>query len=394
MSAHVYEELSAYLDGQLADAEAERVRRHLDACAACRAELEALQATVQLLRSLPEEEPPAGLRPRVLARVRQQAARRAPWRRVAAWAAAAAVAAAAVGFALRGGAELPSVAERVPTPGGAQVGVPAEERTVPPGAPGAAVATERMAAAPPPAPLQAAEAVKGAGPSPAGPADLGRKVALSAQLRLEAADVEATARAAEDAARALGGLVQEAVVERGERAGARLVLRVPAARFPELDRRLQALGRVRERRVWTEDVTGPYVDAESRLRTLRAQELHLLGLLERARTVDETLRVEQELWRVRGEIETLTGQLRAWDRMVELATVQVEVVPPGSAAPPPGSARDRLRRAAQQAADAALTAVEAMLVGAGFLAPWTLLAAAGWWAYRRLRGPAPPGPAA
>ena len=49
--------LSAYVDGQVSASEASRVQEHLAACAECRRELEALRATVSLLRSLPQVQP-------------------------------------------------------------------------------------------------------------------------------------------------------------------------------------------------------------------------------------------------------------------------------------------------------------------------------------------------
>ncbi len=49
--------LSAYVDGQVSASEASRVQKHLAACAECRRELEALRATVSLLRSLPQVQP-------------------------------------------------------------------------------------------------------------------------------------------------------------------------------------------------------------------------------------------------------------------------------------------------------------------------------------------------
>ena len=49
--------LSAYVDGQVRASEASRVQEHLAACAECRRELEALRATVSLLRSLPQIQP-------------------------------------------------------------------------------------------------------------------------------------------------------------------------------------------------------------------------------------------------------------------------------------------------------------------------------------------------
>lgn len=78
--------LSPYIDGQLGAAQTESVERHLQACAACRRELEALRATVGLLRrvspvpaprsfALPQPPPAARPAPRpVFAAMRYAAA--------------------------------------------------------------------------------------------------------------------------------------------------------------------------------------------------------------------------------------------------------------------------------------------------------------------------------
>jgi len=52
------ENLSAFLDGQLTPLERSHVERHLEECAACRADLEALRHTVALLHAVPAVKPP------------------------------------------------------------------------------------------------------------------------------------------------------------------------------------------------------------------------------------------------------------------------------------------------------------------------------------------------
>jgi len=52
------ENLSAFLDGQVTHRERMRVQKHLEECAACRADLEALRHTVALLRAVPAVKPP------------------------------------------------------------------------------------------------------------------------------------------------------------------------------------------------------------------------------------------------------------------------------------------------------------------------------------------------
>jgi len=50
--------LSPYIDGELGSPEKTRVERHIEECDACRRELEALRATVGLLRRVPQVAPP------------------------------------------------------------------------------------------------------------------------------------------------------------------------------------------------------------------------------------------------------------------------------------------------------------------------------------------------
>jgi hypothetical protein len=74
--------LSAYLEADLAAGERARIEEHLAGCPECRREYLELRHTVDLLRGLPEPEPPADLAGRVLARLRQGDGRPGP---VAQW---------------------------------------------------------------------------------------------------------------------------------------------------------------------------------------------------------------------------------------------------------------------------------------------------------------------
>jgi hypothetical protein len=70
MHARLKRRLSEYLDGALEGPAKERIARHLERCAQCRAELAELRGTVLLLRTLAtEEEAPEYLATRVLARL-------------------------------------------------------------------------------------------------------------------------------------------------------------------------------------------------------------------------------------------------------------------------------------------------------------------------------------
>ena len=73
--------LSAYLEHDLGDAERAELDTHLAACATCVDDLAILRGTIDLLRRLPDPEPPPFLATRVMARIAAGESRSPLWRR-------------------------------------------------------------------------------------------------------------------------------------------------------------------------------------------------------------------------------------------------------------------------------------------------------------------------
>jgi anti-sigma factor (TIGR02949 family) len=73
--ASIRAELGAWIDGELPREDRYRLERHLDACPACRAELELLQLVTQSVREMPHSEPGEAMRQQLLAQVRAEANR-------------------------------------------------------------------------------------------------------------------------------------------------------------------------------------------------------------------------------------------------------------------------------------------------------------------------------
>lgn len=86
---------------------------------------------------------------------------------------------------------------------------------------------------------------------------------------------------------------------------------------------LDELGKIASRDVSGQDVTEQYVDLQSRLRNAQAHEASLLGLMERANTIEEMLLVQSELNTVRAEIEQLQGQINYIADRSDFATISV-----------------------------------------------------------------------
>src|SRR5437868_6196988 len=74
---------------------------------------------------------------------------------------------------------------------------------------------------------------------------------------------------------------------------------------------------------------------DARLRNLKATEARYLDLLGQAKTVDDVLKVEQQLSNVRGQIEQLQGRLNYLRQSADTSTITVELRLPASAQTPP-----------------------------------------------------------
>ncbi|HHY38109.1 MAG TPA: DUF4349 domain-containing protein [Clostridia bacterium] len=111
----------------------------------------------------------------------------------------------------------------------------------------------------------------------------------------------------------------------GQRRGGRFVLRIPEDSFSKAVNAVRALGEVRSETIGGRDVTSQFIDLNARVDALHIQEDRLLGILAQAKTVDEMLRIENELSRVRTEIESLTAQMSNLDSLARLSTVVVTV---------------------------------------------------------------------
>ena len=212
---------------------------------------------------------------------------------------------------------------------------------------------------------------------------VGPSIIKTGHVRLMVAEdgfSEATQEAVALAGRYSGFVLSTSIEGKDSRSGT-LVIRVPSESFEQFVNDIKDLGEVRSESISGQDVTQEFVDLESRLRNLRAQEAVLLRLYDKARTVAATIRVQSELARVQLESEQLQGRLRYLEDQTSLATVSLSVTEKGAAP----AARGTLAKAWDQARAGALGVVAAVIVGAGTLLPILLLVAVGLAIFRQLR---------
>jgi hypothetical protein len=176
-----------------------------------------------------------------------------------------------------------------------------------------------------PAGQPAAEAPDEQGDQPANLIPDQALIVYTGTLELEVSDLRAAVDQGQQLIAGLGGHVAASHEQNSaDSQTATVTYRIPADRWTEALAGLRALGeRVVGEQTESEDVTAAVVDLDARITNLRATEGALQAIMERATTIADVLKVQQELTTVRGEIESKTAQRDVLAQRAALATLEV-----------------------------------------------------------------------
>lgn len=105
-----------------------------------------------------------------------------------------------------------------------------------------------------------------------------------------------------------------------------MTLRIPAASLDDTLGKIRALAvKITNENTSASDQTKQKVDIEAQLKNLQATELQLSGIMKQAKTVSETLEVQQQLTQVRQQIEVLQAEQQNLNSNVAMSTVTVQL---------------------------------------------------------------------
>lgn len=217
--------------------------------------------------------------------------------------------------------------------------------------------------------------------------DIGPAVIKTAKVKIEVEDgsFQGSVQEAIAIAERHGGFVLESQVGGIDEGTGSVVLRIPAEQFESALGELKDLavdGGVESERVSGQDVSQEFVDLQSRLRNYEAQETVLLGLMEKAATVSDSIRVQRELTNVQLEIEQLRGRLNFLKDQTQFSTITLGMREAGAAEPKPTGT---IAKAWDQAKETFGAVVSAVIISTGFIVPVALLALIALLAVRLLR---------
>ncbi len=140
---------------------------------------------------------------------------------------------------------------------------------------------------------------------------------------------------------------------------------VQASLYPRIEGYLDAYpgqhgGQLLSTNKTTQDVTSDYVDTQSRLKNLQAEQSRLLTLMSHATALGDILSIDQRLTDVEGQIEQIEAHLKNLDEQTTFYNITVSVQPTATLVNPPPAAW-RLAQIWQSALGAALAFGQVLL---------------------------------
>ena len=173
---------------------------------------------------------------------------------------------------------------------------------------------------------------------------------------------------------------------------------VQASLYPRIEGYLNAYpgqhgGQLLSTNKTTQDVTSDYVDTQSRLQNLRAEQSRLLTLMSHATALGDILSIDQRLTDVEGQIEQIEAHLKNLDEQTTFYNITVSLQPGTTAVNPPPAVWS-LAQIWQSALGAALAFGQVLLTVLVWLAVFSVYIVPSvalvwfvrrWWRIRRER---------
>jgi len=155
-----------------------------------------------------------------------------------------------------------------------------------------------------------------------------RKLIRTVQINAETKEYDTFLEEVKAKVDAAGGYIEQSSENNSpsrQYRSASMTLRIPAGETDGLLALIGEMGTVTRQEESVKDVTLDYVDVQSHLKALRAEEESLLDLLENAESVGDIISIRDRLTTVLYEIEAYESTLRTFDNQVDYATVTLYV---------------------------------------------------------------------
>jgi hypothetical protein len=154
-----------------------------------------------------------------------------------------------------------------------------------------------------------------------------RKVITNSSISLLVKDVRATIDQIEQQVAIVKGYVVNTSITRPEEgANGYVVIRVPNTEMKSFLAYLRGLSvKVVSENISGKDITDQYMDIQARLDILNRNKNTYLAFMDKATTIDEILRVQQQIFNLQDQIDSLQGQIKYMDAASSTSLISVNL---------------------------------------------------------------------
>ena len=160
--------------------------------------------------------------------------------------------------------------------------------------------------------------------------DWDSKIIKNASLKVEIRDFKKYNNYVHNAVKQYGAYVaQEEQTLSDEKSETYITIKVPVAQFENMMNALPSDdGKVMEKKISTNDVTGEVVDTKSRLEAKKQLRLKYLEFLKQSKNMEEVLQVQNEVDNIQQQIESAAGRVSFLNNQTAFSTINLSFYQP------------------------------------------------------------------
>lgn len=160
--------------------------------------------------------------------------------------------------------------------------------------------------------------------------DWNSKIIKTATLKVEIKDFKKYNNYVHNAVRQYGAYIaQEEQTLSDEKSETSITIKVPVAQFEPMMNALPADdGKVMEKKITTDDVTGEVVDTKSRLEAKKQLRLKYLDFLKQSKNMEEVLQVQNEVDNIQQQIESVATRVSFLTHQTAYSTINLSFYQP------------------------------------------------------------------
>ena len=164
-------------------------------------------------------------------------------------------------------------------------------------------------------------------PEPEETAEYGKKIIYNGHMTIRAEDPSEALKSIQSMCENAGGYLASSYsrTNGSGSAYATATFRIPADKLEQFMADIATVGEQTESNISSNDITQSYYDIQARLESAKAEEKQLLALYDRCDTIEDVLKVREQLASVRERIESYQATINVWNSQVSYATLELTI---------------------------------------------------------------------